>query len=224
MKGEDKHEPFRKIDAGLLSEAEWEQACESEEFFSGRGTLYIKQVDRMPPSSQRLLLRRISEPYDGPRLIVSSSRRRAGEFLSDLYDALCHLELDVPPLYERKEDILHLAYLFIAESNEAFGKQIVGFRSEAGVLLEEAKWPGNLSQLRKTVQNCVLEAQGVYIEKADAERVLSRLKQKEKTSIYPERSKRSKKESFKKSMPKKGTIKQEQRKGSASTERRFGEN
>ncbi|MCY8370507.1 PrpR N-terminal domain-containing protein [Bacillus haynesii] len=183
MKGEDKHEPFRTIDAGLLSEAEWERACESEEFFSGRGTLYIKQVDRMPPSSQRLLLRRISEPYDGPRLIVSSYRRRAGEFSSDLYDALCHLELDVPPLYERKEDILHLAYLFIAESNEAFGKQIVGFRSEAGVLLEEAKWPGNLSQLRKTVQNCVLEAQGVYIEKADAERVLSRLNEEEREDI-----------------------------------------
>lgn len=78
---------------------------------------------------------------------------------------------------------MHLAYLFIAESNEAFGKQIVGFRSEAGVLLEEAKWPGNLSQLRKTVQNCVLEAQGVYIEKADAERVLSRLNEEEREDI-----------------------------------------
>lgn len=78
---------------------------------------------------------------------------------------------------------MHLAYLFIAESNEAFGKQIVGFRNEAGVLLEEAKWPGNLSQLRKTVQNCVLEAQGVYIEKTDAERVLSRLNEEEREDI-----------------------------------------
>ncbi|MED2977330.1 PrpR N-terminal domain-containing protein [Bacillus swezeyi] len=188
MKSSNKHEPFKKIDAGLLSDKEWEHVCESEDIFSGTGTLYITQIDRMPQRAQQLLLRRINGPLNEFRLILSSSRNvnllaAEDKFSAELYDALCHLELHVPRLSERKEDIWHLAYQFIAESNETFGKQIVGFRSDARANLEEAKWPDNLNQLRRTVRTCVLEAKGAYIEKADVERVLNRLEDDGKGEI-----------------------------------------
>ncbi|MDI5788835.1 hypothetical protein PO124_11635 [Bacillus licheniformis] len=150
--GEDKHEPFRKSMPVCCLKQNGNRLVKAKNSFRERNAIH--QTSRSHAAVlATALLRRISEPYDGPRLIVSSSRRRAEEFSSDLYDALCHLELDVP-LFPKERGYLHLAYLFIAESNEAFGKQIVGFRNEAGVLLEEAKWPGNLSQLRKRSKLC----------------------------------------------------------------------
>ena len=100
------------------------------------------------------------------------------EFREDLYYRLKGMMLHLLPLRERPEDVAPLVEAFISESNAEYGKSVKGITREALTRLERAAWPGNIRQLRSTVQTAValattnkLEAKdfpGIYPELAQA--------------------------------------------------------
>jgi transcriptional regulator with GAF, ATPase, and Fis domain len=83
---------------------------------------------------------------------------RQGKFREDLYHRLCAVEIEVPPLRERAEDILEMAAQFAERSFRARGKRFVGFESEAEVALRLYTWPGNVRELLNAIERAALLA------------------------------------------------------------------
>lgn len=77
-------------------------------------------------------------------------------FREDLYYRLYILPIFIPPLRERREDIMLLAYFFMEQFNKEFGKGIEGFSEAAADFLTNYDWPGNVRELRNTVERAVI--------------------------------------------------------------------
>ncbi len=135
------------------------------------GTLFLDEIGEMPLVIQPKILRAIQEG-EGSRLgssklmkydlrLISASNRdlateiKGGRFREDLFFRLFSVEILLPPLRERKEDIVPLAHHFLTLTNERFSKQITGFSSEVIDLFERFRWPGNVRQLLKEVERVV---------------------------------------------------------------------
>ena len=135
------------------------------------GTLFLDEIGEMPLMIQPKILRAIQEG-EGSRLgsnktinydlrLISASNRdlgleiKEGRFREDLFFRLFSVEIVIPPLRERKEDILPLAQNFLQQTNERFSKQVAGFSSEVMGLFESYPWPGNVRQLLKEVERLV---------------------------------------------------------------------
>jgi DNA-binding NtrC family response regulator len=139
------------------------------------GTLFLDEIGTLPAAGQVKLLR-VLETGRFQRLgsnreqqvkvrVVSATNAdlpaliRAGQFREDLYYRLNAIELRLPPLAERPDDILPLARHFLPE-----GKRL----SEAAArALLAHRWPGNVRELRNTIQRAALLARGAEIDAAD---------------------------------------------------------
>jgi DNA-binding NtrC family response regulator len=91
------------------------------------------------------------------RILAASNRNleeevKSGRFREDLFYRLAVVEINVPPLRERREDILPLASLFIAE----FAKSRARFSDTVAACLEGYSWPGNVRELRNAMERAVL--------------------------------------------------------------------
>ncbi len=144
------------------------------------GTLFLDEVADMPVSIQPKFLRAIQEG-EGYRLgsnrlvkydlrIISATNKdlkrevECNRFREDLFFRLFSVEIYLPPLRERKDDIAPLAFGFLEDVCRRFEKNIAGFSSEVINLFEEYHWPGNVRQLRKEVERLVaLTPAGVRI-------------------------------------------------------------
>ncbi|MCK5145951.1 sigma-54-dependent Fis family transcriptional regulator [bacterium] len=84
---------------------------------------------------------------------------KAKEFRDDLYYRLKVMEIKLPPLKERKEDILLLAKLFIQGFNKEFNRQIKKIDSTTEELLISYNWPGNIRELKNVIERCVILSQ-----------------------------------------------------------------
>ena len=127
------------------------------------GTLFLDEIGEMPLSLQAKLLRalqdgevrRVGENRSfavDVRIVCATHRDlaelvRAGAFREDLYFRLKVLTLKVPPLRERREDILPLATQFLAEQK----RRLDGFTADAEALLLRYAWPGNVRELQSAV-------------------------------------------------------------------------
>jgi len=135
------------------------------------GSLFLDEIGEMPLIVQPKFLRAIQEqegcrlgssviiPYD-VRLISATNRNLAkevenGKFREDLFFRLFSVEIEIPPLRERREDILPLALSFLESTNLKFKKNVAGFSPNLLALLEEYSWPGNVRQLLKEVERLV---------------------------------------------------------------------
>ena len=139
------------------------------------GTLYLDQIQDLEPAHQAKLLR-VVEEQTFERLggtatvtvdvrIVSSSNVdlreavRTGAFREDLYHRLSVLPLTLPPLRNRREDIVPLAELFLARQRERGVTQALSFEDEALSALRGYHWPGNVRELRSAVERaCVVSS------------------------------------------------------------------
>ncbi len=81
---------------------------------------------------------------------------RAGSFREDLFYRLNVVSLRVPPLRERRDDIVDLAHHFLQHSRERLGKDVAGFAREALELLQRHPWPGNVRELENAVERAVV--------------------------------------------------------------------
>ena len=134
---------------------------------ANRGTLVLDEVGELPPGVQAKLLRALQEGEIQPvgsgrtekvdvRIVACTNRdlaneTRAGRFREDLYYRLAVVELVVPPLRDRREDIPALAVEFARRYGERFGIDDVRLAPALLERLRVADWPGNVRQL----ENCV---------------------------------------------------------------------
>ncbi len=135
------------------------------------GTLFLDEIAEMPLQIQPKFLRAIEEG-EGARLgsnkiiqynlrIISATNKNLStevsrkNFREDLFFRLFSVEITIPPLRERKEDILPLAIHFLEETNVLFQKKVPGFSQGVLSIFEQYNWPGNVRQLRKEVERLV---------------------------------------------------------------------
>jgi transcriptional regulator with PAS, ATPase and Fis domain len=81
---------------------------------------------------------------------------KAGSFREDLYYRLNVINVTIPPLRERKEDITELAEHFLKKYSQKLSKSIAGFTAEARELLIGYKWPGNVRELENVIERAVI--------------------------------------------------------------------
>lgn len=147
------------------------------------GTLLLDEVSELNTCLQAKLLRAVEEgtirrvggrkalPID-VRFIASTNRDirqeiRRGRFREDLFFRLNVIEIRVPALRERTEDIPLLAAHFLQGCSLRCGKQIEGIAPEAVDLLTRYSWPGNVRELRNAIERAVVYAQGPILRLAD---------------------------------------------------------
>ena len=145
-----------------------------------RGTLFLDEVGEITLSSQAKLLRclqersfkRVGGTRDikvDVRVIAATNRSldamvKEGTFREDLFYRLNVIPIAIPPLRERKEDILPLARHFLAEANRTFHKLVKRFAPETEVLLLGYAWPGNVRELKNLVERLVILSTGESID------------------------------------------------------------
>jgi len=144
------------------------------------GTLFLDEVGDIPGSMQVKLLRafqqreirRVGENRSRPinvRIVTSTNRDLAVEvaakrFRKDLYYRLNVVELSVPPLRERREDILPLARMFLAESALRMKRQVETLSPAAADQLLNYGWPGNVRELENAMERAVALARKSRVE------------------------------------------------------------
>ena len=136
------------------------------------GTLFLDEIGELAPPLQAKLLRvlqertyrRVGATSDralDARIVASTNRDlaaqvAAGEFRADLFYRLNVLTLVVPPLRDRREDVVPLAEHFLTGFAAEFGKQLDGFSDAALEHLVAHDWPGNVRELRNAVERASL--------------------------------------------------------------------
>ena len=136
------------------------------------GTIFLDEISEIPPNMQARLLRVIQErqvvrigddkviPVD-IRILAASNRDlrtlvQQGAFRADLYYRLSVLELKVPPLSWRREDIPLLAQSLLQNKNKALNTHVTGFAPEALEVLQSLEWPGNIRQLSNFIERLMI--------------------------------------------------------------------
>ena len=136
------------------------------------GTIFLDEIGDMSPGLQPKLLRvlethsfrRIGGLRDihvDVRVIAATNRNlrsliKEGKFREDLYYRLNVMTLPIPPLRERKEDILPLIERFIREYSITFGKEVYGITPEARDILMNYAWPGNVREIRNITERAMI--------------------------------------------------------------------
>jgi DNA-binding NtrC family response regulator len=146
-------------------------------------TLFLDEIANVPLNLQAKLLR-VLETGELERVGSSSTRRvnvrvlaatnadvtseaASGRFRQDLLFRLNTIEIHLPPLRERREDIALLAHHFLRGYAQRYRKSISGFDPGATQLLLDHPWPGNVRELDHAVERGVLLAQGQLVRSAD---------------------------------------------------------
>ncbi|MFO1243011.1 MAG: sigma-54 dependent transcriptional regulator [Rickettsiales bacterium] len=149
---------------------------------ANNGTLLLDEISEMDLKLQAKLLRAIQErEFDrlgsnspvkvNIRILATSNRNllehaKSGKFREDLYYRLNVINVALPPLRERKEDIMPLADHFIAKYSKANGLPPRKFTDGALAKMQQYQWPGNVRELENIMHRAVLMAQGPEIDEA----------------------------------------------------------
>ena len=147
------------------------------------GTLFLDEIGDMPLSMQVKLLRsleqrsirRVGGSQDVPvdvRVVSATNRDllqavHEGKFREDLYYRLNTVTIPLPPLRDRRDDILPLAHHFLRHYTRELRKPVAGFAPEAGVLLGNHPFPGNVRELRNIVERAVILCTGEQLLPGD---------------------------------------------------------
>jgi two-component system response regulator AtoC len=145
-----------------------------------RGTLFLDEVSEMSLNSQakflRVLQERVFRRVGGTRdikvdlRVITASNRplevrvKEGLFREDLFYRLNVIPIHIPPLRERRDDIMPLARHFLTESNVRSHKAIKGFTPETERLIFSYPWPGNVRELRNLIERLVILGTSDHIE------------------------------------------------------------
>jgi two-component system response regulator HydG len=147
------------------------------------GTIFLDEIGELPLAVQAALLR-VLETGEVQRVGSLDTRRvnvhilaatnrdlradcAAGRFRQDLYFRLNLIDVRVPPLRERREDIPSLASAFVRQFTARFGKTLSGLTPDALRLLRSARWDGNVRELRHAVERACMLADGEWITDRD---------------------------------------------------------
>ncbi|MBS1585417.1 MAG: sigma-54-dependent Fis family transcriptional regulator [Bacteroidetes bacterium] len=147
---------------------------------ANEGTIFLDEIANLSYDIQVSLLRTVQERkirrVGGTkdieldvRIIVASNERlwdaaRNGKFREDLYHRFNEFSIEVPPLRERKRDIMLFANHFLAVTNAELGKNVKGFSKEVEDIFNNYVWYGNLRELKNVVKRATLLTDGDYVE------------------------------------------------------------
>ncbi|NWF76396.1 MAG: sigma-54-dependent Fis family transcriptional regulator [Nitrospirae bacterium] len=136
------------------------------------GTIFLDEIGDLPALTQSKLLRVLQEKEIrrlgsresikvDVRIIAATNKDLEKEiadkkFRQDLYYRLKVINIELPPLRERKDDIPELVNFFIKKFNQEFGKRINGIDENALMALYDYHWPGNIRQLESVIERAVL--------------------------------------------------------------------
>jgi DNA-binding NtrC family response regulator len=148
-----------------------------------QGSIFLDEIGDIPLSVQVKLLRVLesrsffrvggTQPIKVDVRVIAASNRALregvalGEFREDLYYRLSVLNIYLPPLRERREDIPLLVRRFIREFSQQHDRPFRGITADAMQRLMEAPWPGNVRQLRNLIESMVVLAPGTEIRASD---------------------------------------------------------
>jgi DNA-binding NtrC family response regulator len=166
---------------GAFTDAKADRAGRFE--LADGGTLFLDEIGNIPLSQQAKMLRTIetgefervgsSRTFRASVRLVSatnadlSAEVAAGKFRQDLLFRLNTIQLHLPPLRERREDIELLAQHFLKQHVTRYRKSITGFDESALVAMRDYSWPGNVRELDHSVERGVLMAPGKVIRAPD---------------------------------------------------------
>ena len=146
------------------------------------GTIFLDEIGELPLTLQPKLLRAVElgevqrvgslETRRADVFAVAATNRdlrvasAAGRFRSDLYFRLSMIELHVPPLRDRREDIPYLTAAFVREFAQRLNRPLKGITPAAERVLQHAPWPGNVRELRNVIERaCILSDGRVVTER-----------------------------------------------------------
>lgn len=143
------------------------------------GTLFLDEIGELPLEAQARLLRFLQEgeirrvgavqPRQVDVRLIAATHRdlknlaKSGEFREDLYYRLYVMELRIPPLRERGEDIIELAQRFLIDRCAKLGAGNLRFSDHARQLMLNYSWPGNVRELENAIERAVILADGEEI-------------------------------------------------------------
>jgi DNA-binding NtrC family response regulator len=144
------------------------------------GTLFLDEIGDMEPALQAKLLKLLEErtvrrlgslreQKVDVRIIAATHRPldqlvREGRFRADLFFRLRVVQLDLPPLRERGDDILLLTRSFLAHHAGRYGRAVPALSARAELALRRHAWPGNVRELRNLLEQAVLLARGPMLD------------------------------------------------------------
>ena len=147
------------------------------------GTLLLDEISEMPQDTQSKLLRVLQEKEVRPvggrtsyktdcRILAATNRQvddaiKDGKLREDLYYRISAISISLPPLRDRREDILPLARAFLNRFASQADRALTDFTPEACERLRKSDWPGNVRQLQNEVQRAVLMCEGKMVDVAD---------------------------------------------------------
>jgi DNA-binding NtrC family response regulator len=166
---------------GAFTDAKVDRAGRFE--LADHGTLFLDEIANVPPNLQSKLLR-VIESGEFERVGASKTRRvdvrilsatnanlkedvAAGRFREDLLFRLNTVEIHLPPLRDRSDDIPRLAIHFLRLHAQRYQRQVAGFDGPALQALMEHSWPGNVRELDHAIERAVLLSQGEQIRASD---------------------------------------------------------
>jgi DNA-binding NtrC family response regulator len=151
--------------------------------FADKGVIFLDEIGDMPLGTQAKLLRTLQNqevlrvgsltPRRIDARVIAATHRDLREdvaakaFREDLFYRLSMVEIHVPSLEERKEDIPLLTAYFLEKFAAQFGKQICGFTQRAQIILARHTWPGNIRELENVVGHASMMVMGDMIDVAD---------------------------------------------------------
>ena len=145
------------------------------------GTIFLDEIGDLPLLVQAKILRFLedgqffrlggTQPVKTDVRVISATNRdiksmvSEGKFREDLYYRLNVIHIHIPPLRERKEDLVVLAEKYLKQFARKHGKPIKGFTPEAKDRILRYPWPGNIRELRNTIERAVILSRREFIQK-----------------------------------------------------------
>jgi transcriptional regulator with GAF, ATPase, and Fis domain len=147
------------------------------------GTLFLDEIGELPIALQVKLLRVLedrevlrvgatqSEKID-IRILAATNRNledevQKGQFREDLYYRLNVVQIVLPPLRERGEDVVTIARYLLKEANQDLGRSVKGFDQECILAMRKYRWPGNVRELQNRVKKAVLLTDNSWLSRGD---------------------------------------------------------
>ena len=147
------------------------------------GTIFLDEIGEMPAAAQVRLLRVLESGqftrvgssqirHSDARIIAATNKDlakevRAGRFREDLYYRLSTVIIHIPPLRDRKEDILPIFEMFLHRLSQKYNSPVKRLDDSAKQLLREYRWPGNVRELRNVAEQVVVLLRGDAVSAGD---------------------------------------------------------
>jgi transcriptional regulator with PAS, ATPase and Fis domain len=151
--------------------------------YANHGTIFLDEIGELPLASQAKLLRvlqssevqRVGSPVPRPvdvRIVAATHRDlrkmvAEGRFREDLFYRLSVVEIQVPRLAQRKEDLPLLQRHFVEKYSRLYMKEIKGITGRAQARMASHDWPGNIRELENLISSCCIMARGNVIDLQD---------------------------------------------------------